>query len=59
MVMKVTIFFCISVIGQIFTGILPITLRLDKKLDSFGTNKKKIQDELQWKTTDIIAHMLV
>ncbi|WP_171552469.1 hypothetical protein [Acinetobacter sp. Ac_5812] len=59
MVMKITIFFCISATGQIFAGILPITLRLFEKLDSFRTNKKKIQDELQWKRTDIIAQMLV
>ena len=36
-----------------------MTLRLYEKLDSFGTNKKKIQDELQWKRIDIIAQMLV
>jgi len=35
MVMKVTIFFYIGATGLIFSGILPITLRLDEKLDSF------------------------
>ena len=59
MVMPITIFFYMSATGQIFAGILPMTLRLYEKLDSFGTNKKKIQDELQWKRIDIIAQMLV
>ena len=59
MVMPITIFFYMSATGQIFWGKVPITLRLDEKLDSFRTNKKKIQDELQWKRTDIIAQMLV
>jgi hypothetical protein len=59
MVMKITIFFCISATGQIFAGILPITLRLFEKLDSFRTNKKKIQDELQWKISNIITRTSV
>lgn len=59
MVMPITIFFYMSATGQIFAGILPITLRLCEKLDSFGTNKKKIQDELQWKISNIITRIPV
>ncbi len=35
MVMQITIFFYIGAIGQIFAGILPMTLRHYKKLASF------------------------
>ena len=59
MVMTITIFFCMGATGQIFWGKVPITLRLDEKLDSFRTNKKKIQDELQWKISNIITRTAV
>ena len=59
MVMPITIFFYMSATGQIFWGTVPITLRLDEKLDSFRTNKKKIQDELQWKISNIITRTAV
>lgn len=36
-----------------------MTLRFYEKLGSFGINKKKIQDELKCKITDIIAQVRV
>ena len=36
-----------------------MTLRFYEKLASFGINKKKIQDELQWKISNIITRTSV
>lgn len=59
MVMKVTIFFYRHAIYLIFSGILPMTLRFCEKVGSFKTNKKKIQDELEWKISNIITQVSV
>ncbi len=59
MVMAIPIFNYMTATGQIFWGKVPIILKKKKKLDSFRTNKKKIQDELQWKISNIITRTAV